>query len=80
MPKLSPKSPPLRILEFNGDLKTASVVAGGVEFAYQSTARALARVDRMPRRIEIDGAEWKPERFGDTLALPRGQHFVTLFE
>ena len=69
---------PLRILDFNGDLKSAKVIADGVEFAYQSSARAMATLERAPRKVEIDGAELKLEMIGNVLVLPRGQHLVTI--
>jgi hypothetical protein len=74
----SQKAAILKILDFNGDLKSAKVTADGVEFAYQSSARALATLERAPRKVEIDGAETKPELSGNVLILPRGQHLVTL--
>jgi len=74
----SPKAAALKILDFNGELKSAKVTADGVEFAYQSSARAMATLERAPRKVEIDGAETKPELSGNVLILPRGQHLVTL--
>jgi hypothetical protein len=70
----APKQPPIRVLDFNGDLKSASATAGGVEFAYQSNARALARMERRPRKMEIDGVEARIASAGDVVLLPRGQH------
>ena len=74
------KQPPNRLLDFNGDLRSASAIAGGIEFAYQSSARAMARLERAPRKLEIDGAESKPEFAGAVLILPRGQHLVTIVQ
>ncbi len=74
----SAERPALRVLDFNGDLKSASAVAGGVEFAYQSSARAMARVEKTPRRVEIDGVAARMEMIGDVLMLPRGQHIVRI--
>lgn len=68
----------LRMLDFNGELKSAKVVSGGVEFAYQSSARAMATLEHEPRKVEIDGVDVKPEFAGNVLILPRGQHLVTL--
>ncbi|HTB12281.1 MAG TPA: hypothetical protein VK752_11945 [Bryobacteraceae bacterium] len=68
----------LRLLDFNGELKSAKVAGDGVEFAYESNARAMATLEHIPRRVEIDGAEAKPEFAGNVLILPRGQHLVTL--
>lgn len=74
----------MRLLDFNGELRSASYSAGGVEISYFSAARALARLDRKPRRAEIDGAEVTPQSQesagGWTIMLPRGQHMVTLAE
>ncbi len=74
------KQPPNRLLDFNGDMKSAAVIADGIEFAYQSSARAMARLERVPRKLEIDGAEQKPEFAGGVLMLPRGQHLVTVVQ
>jgi hypothetical protein len=73
-----PKNTALKILDFNGELKSAKVTLDGVEFAYQSSARAMATLEHAPRKLEIDGAEAKPELSGNVLILPRGQHLVTL--
>ena len=74
----APQPVPLRVLDFNGDLKTAAITAGGVEFAYKSNARALALLERAPARLEIDGVERAAEMSGNVLLLPRGQHLVNL--
>jgi hypothetical protein len=71
---------PLRMIDFNGDLSSASVVTDGLRFAYQSSARALALLNARPRKIQIDGATSDP-KLGDSgtafvLTLPRGQHVV----
>ena len=34
----------------------------------------MAMVDRMPSRIQIDGADMRPEVCGQVMLLPRGQH------
>ncbi|HLH41267.1 MAG TPA: hypothetical protein VKX39_19115 [Bryobacteraceae bacterium] len=70
--------PPLRIVDFNGDLTAARATADGVEFAYQSETRAMAKPERAIRRLEIDGMEAKPQMAGEILMLPRGQHLVNL--
>ncbi len=66
------------LTDFNGTLQSASPTAHGFEFAYQSSSRALARLDRTPLAMEIDGAQAKPEFMDSTLVLPRGQHIVSL--
>jgi hypothetical protein len=74
------QTPAVRLLDFNGDLKSARSLADGVEFAYQSNARALVRLKGPPRRLEIDGADSRPQMTGSVLILPRGQHLVVLVE
>ena len=74
----SAKATALKILDFNGDLKSAKATTDGLEFAYQSSARAMATLEHTPGKVEIDGAEVKPEMTGNVLILPRGQHLVTL--
>jgi hypothetical protein len=73
---------PLRVLDFNGDLKMAAVTPQGIEFAYQSTARAMALLERVPSKLQIDGIERTPDlsqmMAGSVLLLPRGQHLVSL--
>jgi len=76
----APKDAPLRMIDFNGDLNSASVVTDGLRFAYQSSARALAVLNARPRKIQIDGAPSDP-KLGDSgagfvLTLPHGQHVV----
>ena len=72
------KATGLRVTGFNGELKSASITATGVQLAYRSSARALATVDPLPRRVEIDGAEVQAQTSGKVIFLPRGQHLVTL--
>jgi hypothetical protein len=49
----------------------------GLEFSYRSGARGIAILDRVPRRIEVDGVARAPALAGPrTLLLPRGQHTV----
>ncbi len=67
-----------RMLDFNGTLESAGTTAKGFEFAYRSSSRALAKLDRAPRTLEIDGSQQQPVFFDSTLVLPRGQHIVSL--
>jgi len=77
-----PKEQGPRILDFNGDLRSASASSAGLEFSYESSARALAIIDRRPARFQIDGAPANPKVLdcgsNFTLVLPRGQHVVQL--
>ena len=74
----APQFPALRVLDFNGELKTAAVTSAGLEFAYSSSARAMAILDRAPAQMEIDGVVQLANLLGTTLLLPRGQHVVNL--
>jgi len=74
----SAQTPALRILDFNGDLRSAKSLPDGVEFSYQSNARAMAVLERRVTRVEIDGTLVERQWSGNVLLLPRGQHIVTL--
>src|ERR1700722_8837626 len=78
----APKDPLLRMVDFNGDLRSASVVTDGLRFSYGSSARALALLNARPRKLEIDGAPSDPKlrESGPSfvLTLPRGKHVVQL--
>jgi hypothetical protein len=72
----------LRMVDFSGDLRSASVVNDGLRFAYSSSTRALALVNGRPKKIEIDGApgspKLSPSGAGYVVTLPHGQHVVQL--
>ncbi len=78
----APKDPALRMVDFNGDLRSASVVTDGLRFSYGSSARALALLNARPGKIEIDGArkdlQLRECSTGFVLTLPRGEHVVHL--
>ena len=67
----------LGLVDLNAELHSASAVPGGIEFAYRSSARAMAAFDTPPASIQIDGAEAHPVMLGKVVMLPRGQHVVT---
>lgn len=73
--------PVMRVLDFNGDLKTASASGNSVEVSYNASHRAVAVLDRLPAATEVDGArvplQWKGEKGRHVVLLPRGQHVVT---
>jgi hypothetical protein len=69
--------PLLRLVDLNAELRSAAAVPGGIEFAYQSSARALAYFETLPASFQIDGAEAHPVMVGNVVMLPRGQHVVT---
>lgn len=72
----------IRILDFNGNLLSAAQTATGVRFSYQSNGRALAILNRLPRKQDIDGAAVDPRAISTgpnfLLMLPRGQHLVQI--
>jgi hypothetical protein len=70
----------LRLINFNGELTSAQSVDGRtIEISYTSSARALAVLNRMPVRLDVDGSECTPDAAGPTaIFLPRGQHIVTI--
>ena len=69
--------PVLRLVDLNAELHSAAAVDGGMEFAYQSSARALAAFETLPARFQIDGADAHPVTIDNVVMLPRGQHVVT---
>lgn len=71
--------PALRLLDFNGELKSAAAAAGGMEFFYHASARAMAVFDGPVARMEIDGRPARPETAGPVWLLPRGQHLVAVY-
>ena len=69
-----------RLLRLNGELRAALTVnATTIEFSYQSTARAIAVLDRTPVKLQVDGTDARMSMAGPaTLLLPRGQHVITV--
>ena len=76
-------APAARILDFNGNLESASATARGLAFGYVAVSRAVAALDRTPLREQIDGAA-APLAFAHAdgppyvMIFPRGQHLVEL--
>ena len=54
------KDPAMRMLDFNGNLRSASASAAGLEFSYQSNARAAAVLNARPIKLEVDGSTGGP--------------------
>ena len=75
-------APPSRILDFNGSLRSATVVEDGLQLVYASSSRAIALLDKRPIAISVDGAEAPLELLvsGSNWALlaPRGNHTIKL--
>ena len=78
----SQPAPPLRLLDFNGQINFAETVPNGLEIAYQSSGRAYATLDAQPARIEVDGVVESLSAIEDSgrflLTLPKGQHVVRI--
>jgi hypothetical protein len=78
----APVAPHTRMVDFNGNLKSASATSAGLDFAYESNSRALAVLDMAPLSIEVDGERVRPEVLSSaasyTIVLPRGQHLVSI--
>lgn len=70
--------PILYVTDLNANLKSATATPDGMEFVYESSARALALLDRSPARVQIDGEIASDVIEGQLLKLPRGQHIVTI--
>ncbi len=76
------KEGPFRILDFNGNLGSASASASGIRISYQSNGPALAILNVQPSKLDIDGAAVEPRTLAAgssfLLRLPRGQHIVQI--
>lgn len=74
--------PAVRLLDLNAELKSARVEGATLELAYESATRALAMLNRTPKKLEVDGREVEPKIWafddGWVLVLPPGQHVVTV--
>lgn len=70
--------PALRVEDFNGTVRTASVEGKAIELAYESRARAFLRLSQAPSAVEVDGDAVPLAAGSKTLTLPRGQHIVTI--
>ena len=63
----------VRLMDFNGRLRTLEASGSGFEFSYVSDARAWASFDVLPSRVEVDE---QPVTVSLQVPLPRGQHLV----
>ncbi len=69
----------IHVLQLTAELKTARAKGAVTEFSYESSSRAIAVLDFVPRRILVDGVEQAPECAGPSaIFLPRGKHLVTM--
>jgi hypothetical protein len=64
----------IALMDLNARLRSASVLAGNrISFEYSSDGRGIARFDRKPSRVEVDGLAVTA---AEVLMLPRGEHRV----
>ena len=74
------KDPPIRILDFNGNLRSAAVFSDRLQISYQNSSRAVAVLNSRPAGIVIDGAPLTAPLLESgprvVVILPRGQHVV----
>ncbi len=72
----------MRLLRFSGDMDSLSPTQQGFEFAYDSTLRTIALLNREPHEIQIDGrkTDVKPIAYAGNwnLLLPSGKHRVEI--
>jgi hypothetical protein len=66
----------ISLIDLNAKLRSASALSGKrVAFEYSSESRAIARFDRKPSHIDVDGTPYPVDA---TVLLPRGDHRVTV--
>jgi hypothetical protein len=71
----APKREGISLIDLNAKLRSASVESGKrVVFEYSSDSRAIARFDRRPSHMEVDGVAYPPD---STVLLPHGEHKVS---
>ncbi len=77
----APKREGISVADLNATLRSASVEGKKVSFDYSSASRAIARFDRKPAFIEIDGQAFAAvcvEASDCAVLLPRGEHRVVV--
>lgn len=75
-------APAARVLDFNGDLESATADGNHLELTYSSDSRAFAKLDREPVSLLVDGSaaplEFTPVDTAYMVRLPRGQHRIAI--
>jgi hypothetical protein len=75
----APRRDAIALIDLNAKLRSASETGKRIGFEYSSESRAIARFDRKPSRMEVDGEAASPvclESGECTILLPRGTHRV----
>jgi hypothetical protein len=70
----APKRDGITLIDLNAQLRSATGESKRLTFEYSSESRAIARFDRTPSRIEVDGEVFPSD---SVVLLPRGTHRVT---
>ena len=79
---VAPRAAAVSLLDFNGELRGASVTATQTDVSYSSRSRAVASLAAKVTMIEVDGTPfWKagPTPSPTWFLLPAGQHLVTFY-
>ena len=77
----APKREAIAVTDLNATLRTASVEGRKVTFSYVSDSRAVARFDRRPVSVDVDGAAVATSCLAGSdcaMLLPGGEHKVTI--
>jgi hypothetical protein len=76
--EVSPRRDGIALIDLNAKLLSASETGKRIGFEYSSESRAIARFDRKPSRIEVDGEALPAclESGECAVLLPRGTHRV----
>ncbi|MFC1682793.1 DUF2334 domain-containing protein [Candidatus Zixiibacteriota bacterium] len=72
-----------RLVDLSGELLSASVIARGIRFEYQSIAHNIVLLTEMPQEIFIDDQPVDPQittsELGFAVRLPSGRHVATIY-
>lgn len=71
----APKREGITLIDLNAQLRSAAAESKRLTFEYSSESRAIARFDRTPSRVEVDGEMLPAE---SVVLLPRGTHRVAV--
>ena len=70
----APRRTAITLTDLNAKLRKAGADGKKIFFEYTSDSRAIARFDRKPSQVEVDGNSITP---AETILLPKGDHRVT---
>ena len=73
-------TPAVTLADFNGQIRSATTTAHGLDLSYTSATRAIVLLGSPVSSIELDGSAYWTAVKGDTetsILLPAGQHLLT---